>query len=250
NKKDYSEFCKSWKVVHELMPGGKSLSDAAMALCFESLAFYPLADVKKAIAEHAKNEKFAPSPNDIINILDADKPVHIGADEAWSIARHGMDQKNSVCITQEILAAMDIASDVYSTRDENPARMAFRDAYNRIVKTAPTPKWFVSVGEDKAQAEMVALEGIRLGRLPHGADLKYRIEPPTTTAQKLIEGYVQRVGVREDHMAKIKSMLKTDKIDDREQRKIREREIYDRMPTYLQQEVVIQKESISVSRVN
>lgn len=187
----------------------------AVELFWGMLKKYPLDGVRLAFEKHLRTSKFFPTIAEIIDHLpDGRKGEHIGADEAWVIAKQAMDPSNSVCATDEILQAMDIAQQVYNYRDENPARMAFREAYNRIVQNSATkPRWFMSIGEDKSQAESVALKAVQLGRLPAGTEAKYRIEAPTTSVTALIEGYVAKVNVRKDHMENIKKMLVLEKTE-------------------------------------
>lgn len=186
----------------------QSIEKPKVAIYWETLKDFSITEVSKAVSAHVRESKFFPTLAEIITYIpSAQQNKHLGADEAWTIAKQAMNQDNCACVTDQILEAMDIAWDVYSTKDENPARMAFRDAYTRIVKSSGNPVWFVSLGNDKTQAEGVALEGVRLGRLPHGAEVKYLTTPVTATVLGLIEGYVSRVDVRDDEMAKIKVLL-------------------------------------------
>jgi len=200
----------------ELMNGcassySKQMEKNAISIFWDFLKDYDIGDVEKAFRQHLRASKFFPTIAEIIeHIPNANAQEHIGADEAWIIAKTAMNPNSSVCATNEILQAFDTVQAVYSNRDENPARMAFREAYNRIVKASGIkPRWFMSVGEDKAQAEAVALKAVQLGRLPAGAADKYRIEAPTTTVTKLIEGYVSKTTaeIRQDAMAGIKLSL-------------------------------------------
>ncbi len=189
-----------------------------VAIYWETLKDFSISEVSKAVNAHVRESKFFPTLAEIIaHIPSAQQNRHIGADEAWTIAKQAMNQDNCACVTDQILEAMDIAWDVYSAKDENPARMAFRDAYTRITKASGNPVWFVSLGNDKAQAEGVALEGVRLGRLPHGAEVKYLTTPVTATVSGLIEGWLSNVDtkdIRDDEMKKIKSLLSPDKKKD------------------------------------
>jgi hypothetical protein len=76
--------------------------------------------------------------------------------------------------------------------------MAFKEAYNRIIKISGDVKWFVSQGDDKSQAQYVVAQAINMGRLLPGMEEKYRIEPPLTTTQKLIE-HAQEKGNKIDN---------------------------------------------------
>lgn len=203
---DFGNFCEVWALAHETMAAGKVFSQNAMSSIFDDFEDYDFLMVDAALKHHRKSAKFAPTAFDIIDLLDAGSK-HVGADEAWAIAKVSMNSSESVVTTAEIIQAAGAAEDVYNPRDENPARMAFRDVYNRITKLAKKPQWFVSRGDDKEQTESVALEGIRLGRLPIGSESQYRIEAPTVTAQFLIEGYVANVCIRDEERAKIKTLL-------------------------------------------
>jgi hypothetical protein len=204
----------------ELMSGcastySKQIEKSSIAIFWDFLSDYDIGDVDRAFRLHLRFSKYFPTIAEIIeHIPNANAHKHVGADEAWVIAKQAMDPSNSVCATDEILQAMDIAQQVYNYRDENPARMAFREAYNRIVKNSATkPQWFMSIGEDKSQAESVALKAVQLGRLPAGTEVKHRIEAPTTSVTALIEGYVAKVNVRKDHMENIKKMLVVEKTE-------------------------------------
>jgi len=188
DKQDYKRFAEQWFIAHEIMAGGKVFSNQAMGKIFEILNQYQLDSVLGAIDWHLNNGKFAPTPNDIKEIITEHSGTkHVGAEEAWSIALQSFDEINTVVITKQILEAKAIVQDIYDSGDVIGARMAFKEAYNRIIKIAGDVKWFVSQGDDKSQAQYVVAQAINMGRLLPGTDEKYRIEPALITTQKLIE---------------------------------------------------------------
>jgi hypothetical protein len=169
---------------------------------------YPLQEIEQAYMDYFKSaNKFAPVPGQILELIPAaQKSKHIGADEAWAIAREAMDINNAVVSTAQIVEAWGIAEPLYSARDEIPARMAFRDAYNRIIKTAPeNPKWFFSPGVNKAQTISVISQAVALGRLSEGADKRYLL--PDVPINLLIDGYAEKTGAKQKALELIHNNL-------------------------------------------
>lgn len=199
---DFNEFQEAWSSAHETMAAGKALSQKAMSSIFDDLEDYPLHIVLGALKVHRKTAKFAPTVFDIVEIIkDRTGAKHIGVEEAWTIAVESFDEYSTVVWTKEIAEARGIASDLYQ-RDKVAARMAFKDAYSRIIKTAPEPKWFTTIGFDPQRRADAIASAVLLKRLPAGSDAKYRIEAPTMTAQLLIESAQQKTGAV-DALAKL-----------------------------------------------
>ena len=75
-----------------------------------------------------------------------------GANEAWGIALSAFDEAATVILNEEINEAMAAARPVMNSGDDIGARMAFRDAYERVVRknriTGIKPKWYPSLGHD------------------------------------------------------------------------------------------------------
>ena len=127
---------------------------------------YELVEFKQACSKCMLENKFFPVPADIIqHIPSAQKNIHVGAEEAWAIAEEAMDEYSTVVLTNEILEAKVICQDLYDSGDKVGARMAFKDAYNRIIKTAQPPRWKVSEGYDKARKQDAIRNALALGRL-------------------------------------------------------------------------------------
>lgn len=141
----FLEFLQGCALVY-----GKDISVIQAKIFFNALAEYSFSDVEKSFNMHIKKSKFFPTPADIIeNIPKNMFLTHIGADEAWQRALTAMDEATTVILNEEILKAREIAMDIYYSGDKVGARMAFKDAYNRVILENPKPNWFVSLGHDK-----------------------------------------------------------------------------------------------------
>jgi hypothetical protein len=195
-KHEFKLFAERWADIHDVMPGGKAFSQRTMTIVFDALEDYPLEAVFQAIKIHTKKGKYAPSPADIVEIIsERTGAKHIGCEEAWSIALESFDEYSTVVWTEPIAEARAIASSLYFGGDKVAARMAFKDAYNRIIKTAPEPIWTVTEGFDMARRADAVKQAVLLKRLPPlKADSRYLIESPTTTVAGLIESAQVKTG--------------------------------------------------------
>lgn len=195
-KSDFKQFAEIWSDIHDVMPGGKTFSQRTMTIVFDALEDYPLETVFQAIKLHTKQGKFAPSPTDIVEIItERTGARHIGCEEAWAIALESFDEYSTIVWTQPIAEARAIASGLYLDGDKVAARMAFKDAYNRIIKIAPEPSWTVTEGFDLARRADAVKQAVLLNRLPPlKVDSRYLIEAPTTTVAGLIESAQAKTG--------------------------------------------------------
>lgn len=150
DSKKFFEFLEGCGLIY-----GREVKDAQAAIFFNALAEYSFVDVEKSFNTHIKSSKFFPTPSDIIQNIPRPMNSHVGADEAWQVALNAMDESTSVIVNNEILQARECAMDIYYSGDKVGARMAFRDAYNRIILQSPKPTWFVSLGHDKDGREHV-----------------------------------------------------------------------------------------------
>lgn len=196
NRSDFKPFAERWADIHDVMPGGKTFSQRTMTIVFDAFEGYSLEAVFQAIKIHMKKGKFAPSPADIVEIIsERTGAKHIGCEEAWAIAEKSFDEHETVVWTQPIAEARAIASSLYFDGDKVAARMAFKDAYNRIIKTAPEPSWTVTEGFDMARRADAIKQAVLLKRLPPlKTDSRHLIEPPTTTVAGLIESAQVKTG--------------------------------------------------------
>jgi hypothetical protein len=150
----------------ELM--GREISPAAAAVMVRDLDAYPQEVVIQALANlrREKNARF--STGAVIEQIEKLRPDgRPGADEAWAMIPR--DEAASVVWTQEMAEAYGIALPLLSEGDQVAARMAFREAYARIVEANKQagikPVWQPSLGHDKEGRDAALAEAVRLGRL-------------------------------------------------------------------------------------
>lgn len=167
----------------------KPVTDDLVGIYWAILSDFLIEDVERAFVMHIKTSRFFPMPAELMELIpSAAIAKHIGADEAWAIALASFDERETVVWTQQIAEAKAIAQDVFNAGDEIGARMAFKDAYNRIIASASTPEWQVCQGWDKDRRSDVVTKAVQLGRLPAGHEQRYLPDPaPTVTVVALIE---------------------------------------------------------------
>jgi N-acyl-D-aspartate/D-glutamate deacylase len=204
---DFSQFAAIWVDAQDMSVNGKVPSESVMTKIFIGLEKWPIAVVDKAISMHSTKNKFAPTLADIIEIIETHSASkHVSPDEAWIIAVESFDEFATVALTSEISQAKAIIQDVYQSGDTTGARMAFRAAYERIIKTAPAPKWFMSIGFDAQGRSEGAKKALRLGRITQEQAQPLLIDyTPQTTVTKLIEQSKRLDAV--DKIAEIKKIL-------------------------------------------
>lgn len=160
NTDDLPEFESELSDMMLLLSNGRQEpSGRLVQLWFETLAPYPMAAVKAAMHafRHAPDTgRTLPIPADIIKAINAAvaNDGRPGADEAWAIAAQSVNEATTVVWTQEIAEAWGVARHVMALGDEVGARVAFRDAYNRIVHDARCARrpleWLAALGTDRA----------------------------------------------------------------------------------------------------
>ena len=95
----------------------------------------------------------------------------LSADEAWALAMQAMNEDDTVVWTNEIARAWGVCREVMP--DKVAARMAFRDAYNRISDEGGKPVIEVSRGTDSGLYKSRIESAVASGLLPptHSAAL-------------------------------------------------------------------------------
>lgn len=135
-----------------------------------NLQAFPLQAVRMAFGAYQdENGEFAPAPAGIAlrcRLMDG-RP---GAEEAWAIALTSRDEADTVVWTAECAEAFALCQPVLSMGDEVGARMAFKEAYTRIVAQARGERrpaqWLTSAGWDAGRRTAAIGKAVRAGLLP------------------------------------------------------------------------------------
>lgn len=152
----------------ELM--GMQITAPSLAIMAKDFSGYQLGHIEAALKNVRLNHtKFSPAA--IQKELDAlDINSRPSADEAWAMWPH--DESSSAVVNDEMAEAMNIAYPLLEDGDKIGARMAFKDAYNRLITTNKAkgvkPKWFPSLGHDYEGRQLALKEAEILGRLSGG----------------------------------------------------------------------------------
>lgn len=191
-------------VCSALSRGNYKASAANTAIYFRALRRYPLEVVRAAFDAHVSDPtrgRFVPVPADLIAQIDAmqSDDGRLGGEEAWALALRSQDENVTVVWTVEVAEAFKSARSVLAGGDEVGARMAFKEAYARIVRVARAEQvpvqWQASLGYDPQQRDQALAEAIAAGLLPApGAQLTgfsgepLQLPAPRATGLLLLEG--------------------------------------------------------------
>lgn len=174
---DYDEFSMLLDAAYDLIGSGqnKTISPQAKALFFKAMGQYSIEQFRVGLNGHCIDKqrgRFTPKPADIIEQIDGatggdGRPSD---DEAWAIALTSQDEADTVVWTQETAEAFGICQPVMATGDKVGARMAFKDAYNRLVaasrQSGSPAKWNASLGWDMERRAKVIEKSATAGLLP------------------------------------------------------------------------------------
>lgn len=170
---DRGEFTKLLAATMDVY--GRPITTAFVDIFFSALTPYDFATVREALSRHLQDPdggRFAPKPADLIRQIQNGKAAdgRPGREEAWAIAQLAADESRTVVLSDEIIGALEVARPLLEVRDKVAARLAFTEAYDRLVsekRAAAEPmNWHVSLGTDK-HGRIQAIEQAKiLGRLP------------------------------------------------------------------------------------
>lgn len=129
----------------------KPVDGPRLEMWWEALRGFPDGAVRASAVRYVTSNHFKPQLADIIKGCEAQSEgLWMGADEAWALMPKS--ENDSAMLTDEIAQAMSAASPLLEMNDKVAARMAFKDAYNRLIEKAKVegrqPRFFPSFGSD------------------------------------------------------------------------------------------------------
>lgn len=144
---------------------GRMFSPAAALMFAQDLAGFPDNAVLAALTRCRKEVRGMLTIQDVVSRIDDGRP---GVEEAWAMIPR--DEASSVVWTEEMAQAYGTASLLLDEGDRIGARMAFKEAYAKLVAEARDrkhpPKWTPSLGGDVAGRQLALIDAVRANRLP------------------------------------------------------------------------------------
>lgn len=175
---EYSEFYEIWIDAHAKSSSNQIPADRVVMSVFDDLMNYSLDSVRAALRHHARQSRFAPTPHDVVSLLDSGNR-RMSADEAWAVMPK--DEFETVVWTHEMAEAYGIASGILVEGDKIAARMAFKSAYDRLCSEAVMMQrpviWSVCVGFDKSRIEPALQKAVAAGRISQDRANKFLPAP-------------------------------------------------------------------------
>lgn len=165
---------KALAVTAELT--GAEFSKDALGMMLNDLSGYPEPSVLQALDRCRKELRGRLTLGAILDRIE-EEDGRPGADEAWAIAIGAQDEAETVVWTEEMAQAFEVARPVLDARDKVGARVAFRDAYERLVRNAREAGagccWTVSLGHDEQRRAASLQTAVTAGRLPSETAMRY-----------------------------------------------------------------------------
>lgn len=169
---DEGEFTKL--LAAAMLIYDRQITTTIVSLFFSAMTPYDLATVREALSRHLQDPdggRFAPKPADLIRQIQNGQASdgRPGREEAWAIAQLAADESRTVVLSDEIIGALEVARPLLEARDKVAARLAFCEAYDRLVREKRAEcvplAWHVSLGYDKAGRVQAIEQARELGRI-------------------------------------------------------------------------------------
>lgn len=161
----------------------KPIEGQRLEMWWEALREFPDGTVRNSAARHIKTSHFKPQLADIVKGCEAQvSGSWLGADEAW--ARMPKSEHESAMLTDEIAQAIAAATPLLEQGDKIAARMAFKDAYTRLVEQARIegrqPRYFPSFGTDPHASVVMLAKAVQMGQVSTDAAIAWQPEHATS----------------------------------------------------------------------
>lgn len=217
---DFLAFSELLDGCYALLGRDKAPNATAKAMFFRALGAHSLEAVRAGFDAHVKDPKrgrFAPMPADVIEqieglVADDGRP---GAEEAWAMCCRASDESETLVWSVEMSEAYAVAQPLMQGGDQIGARMAFKEAYGRMVDDARRARrpvsWSVSLGHDASKRHGALVAAEARGLLAAGDAL--RLAPPVadihTTATLLLENATKSANPEaiKERVAALKALL-------------------------------------------
>lgn len=162
-----------------------------LEMWWEALKNFPAGSIKASVMRHITTNHFKPQLADIVKGCAAQLDgCWLGADEAWALMPKS--EHESAMLTDEIAQAMAGASSLIQGGDKVAARMAFKDAYTRLVDKAKlegrSPRFFPSFGTDAPGRVTMLANAVRAKQIS--------LEVATTALPEYARDIVQTCGIK------------------------------------------------------
>lgn len=194
-----ADVIKAVAVTAELT--GTELSATALRVMAADLECYPEHAVMSSLVRCRRELTGRLTLATIIERL-AQSDGRPSADEAWAIALDARDEAKTVVWNNEISEAFGIARPVLDAGDKVGARMAFRDAYDRIARngreSGSAPNWSASLGWDVSARESALLGAEKKGFLSRQTVSALLPQKPGVIEQALFGGKLLSAPCSED----------------------------------------------------
>jgi len=174
---------------------------------------YSMDEIRNCFARLVRENKFEPKPADAIAILNEQlENIWLGADEAWAAVLLMTDEDRSTFTTDAIdEACLNLNELIVS--DQIAGRMAFKSAYERIMKQwkaqGRVPKVRFAAGLDKIEREEVIKTAVQYGAITHEQAKHYLPAPKVVAADlvRIAQDNVGKVPEAEKALSALKDML-------------------------------------------
>ena len=192
NANDLTEFTTLLDSVSAMLSRGQYMpNEISTGIFFRVLAPYQIQAVRAAFDGHVRRSRFSPTPADLLDLLTANdgRP---GAEEAWTAAVRGCDEADTVVWTIETGRAFAIARTVLDSGDKIGARMAFKEAYTRLVDEArqrgDRVEWQIMLGHDPVRRVEALRTAMAEGKVLAGSIELEALPPPRGDRLPALEG--------------------------------------------------------------